>query len=133
MLCITQDQFWKCSNVRFPETIVGNITVSEDRTTWSCVICPHETKDFVHGNVLRHYLTEKHRKNWVVKHSTSRAFTRAVDQEHAGWVCKEKICEAVIDDAVITSARKSLPFTAVPLMLDHTARALNAVAGHNLK
>ena len=31
-----------------------------------------------------------------------------------------------------TSARKSLPFTAVPLVLDHTARALGALTGDKL-
>ena len=44
----------------------------------------------------------------------------------------QPIATALIDDAIVTAVRKSLPFTAVPLMLDHTARGLTAVAGEHL-
>ena len=42
---------------------------------------------------------------------------------------RENIPQSIIDDAIVTASRKSLPFSAVPLMLNHTARALKAVAG----
>ena len=45
---------------------------------------------------------------------------------------RDEICQAIIDDAIVTCSRKSLPFTSVPLMLDHTARSLNAVGGEHI-
>ena len=45
---------------------------------------------------------------------------------------REKIPQYIIDDAIVVTSRKSLPFTAVPCMLDHTARVLNAIAGKEL-
>ena len=42
---------------------------------------------------------------------------------------REKIPQSII---IVVTSRKSLPFTAVPCMFDHTARVLNAIAGKEL-
>lgn len=55
-----------------------------------------------------------------------------VDVDRQQRLFRDSIPQAIIDDAIVTASRKSLPFTAVPLMLDHTARALNAVKGTKL-
>ena len=57
---------------------------------------------------------------------------RACSEQREGHVIRDDLCRAIIDDAITIVCRKSLPFTAMPLMLDHTARALGAIAGKKL-
>lgn len=57
---------------------------------------------------------------------------RACSEQREGHVIRDDLCRAIIDDAIAIVCRKSLPFTAMPLMLDHTARALGAIAGNKL-
>ena len=48
--------------------------------------------------------------------------------------CTERIFPRVLlfDDTIVATSKKSLPFTAVPVMLNHTARVLDAMTGKEL-
>ena len=112
----------------------STLTHRKHRTQWSCKICaPLEYHDFTKQNVICHYVCDKHRKNLTATQTGSsnvlESGVRAAEQEH---VYRSELCNAIVDDAIVSSCRKSLPFTAVPVMLDHTARALGAVAGPKL-
>ena len=97
-------------------------------------MCNNKSVDAISCNIVRHFLSEKHRRNVVVKSSTGPALcVGGVTAENQERLYRDNIATALIDDAIVTAARKSLPFTAVPLMLDHTARGLTAVAGEHLK
>ena len=108
---------------------------SDCRTQWTCVVCkPSKTSNqAVRSNIIRHYLSEKHRKSVAQLNSGGRAVREGVDHNQKLVLCTEQICQALIDDAIVTASRKSLPFTAIPLMLDHTARAFNAIVRDDLK
>ena len=95
---------------------------------------PTKTSDqAIRSNIIRHYLSEKHRKSVVEINSTGGAVREGVAYNKKRVLCTEHICQALIDDAIVTASRKSLPFTAIPLMLDHTARGFNAIARDDLK
>ena len=111
---------------------VLHVVISEDRTSWNCVVCNKNSGDAASFNIIRHFLSEKHRKNVAAKSSAGSAVREGVASENQERLYRDNIATALIDDAIVTSARKSLPFTAVPLMLDHTARGLTAVAGEQL-
>ena len=85
------------------------------------------------SNIIRHYLSEKHRKSLVDLNSTGQSVREGVDHNQKRVLCTENICQTLIDDAIVTASRKSLPFTAIPLMLDHTTRAFNAIEINDLK
>ena len=83
-------------------------------------------------NIIRYYLSEKHHKNVCALLKTSDAVKEGVDVEHVKRVYRENLPQSIIDGAIVTTSKKSLPFTAVPVMLNHTARVLNAMAGKEL-
>ena len=56
----------------------------------------------------------------------------AVEQHNATKVYRQDLCSALVDNAIVTTCKKSLPFTSIPLMLDHTARVVKTIAGPNL-
>ena len=130
----SKTQFLKCLTLRFPEAAKDNIIVSKDRCKWACVICdPDDFHSWRNpGNVIKHYLSEKHRARITSTAAVSDAVQAAAKQHVQEKVFRDEIAQALIDDAIVSSCRKSLPFTAIPLMLDHTARCLSVVAGPNL-
>ena len=105
---------------------------SADRTRRTCTICKSaKSSEAVHSNIIRHYLSEKHRQNVCDLSRAGDAVQAGVGVHRDKRLYRENIPQSIIDDAIVIACRKSLPFTAVPLMLNHTARALNAVAGND--
>ena len=106
---------------------------SNDRTRWTCVICkPKKSCEAVGWNIIRHYLSEKHRKNVSAHLKASDAVKVGVGVENMKRMYRENIAQSIIDNAIVATSRKSLPFTSVPVMLNLTVGALNAMAGEEL-
>ena len=120
-------RFVQLQDVRFPST--NNLKVSEDRQQWKCSVCNDSGQDlrrskFHMQNCLHHFLSRKHCD--VVQKGD--ALTIAVDQSKQVLVTSE-LPNAIVDDTIITAARKSIPFSSIPTMLNVTARALKACRG----
>ena len=60
------------------------------------------------GKKFRAPLSEKHRKNAVVKTSTGPALCVGVTAENQERLYRDNIVTVLIDDAIVTAARKSI-------------------------
>ena len=93
---------------------------------------PKKLKDFRKKNLLRHFLCEKDRKNCSVLYSQGPALGNDVEQHNTTKVYRRDLCSSVVDNTIVTTCKKSLPFTFIPLMVDHTARVVKSIVRPNL-
>ena len=64
-----------------------------------------------------------------MQNQQSKAVANAVKQSRQNDVFRDDIQQAIIDDAIVICARKSLSLTSVPAVLDVAARALMTCRG----
>ena len=124
----------------FPD---GQMVVNKDRRSWSCKICksfPIQTlgsnksgqaQPWHRQNCLKHFRSASHCDAVIDKlrneHST--ALNAALEHDREITVFRDEIQQAIIDNAIISCARKSLSLTSVPVVLDVVARALMTCRG----
>ena len=120
-------------NTVFP---VDTMLVNKDRTQWSCSLCPEmkpvvvsEQTKFHRQNCLKHFRSASHCKAAEVHTRAGTAVNQFVSQQKEQHIFETELSRAVVDDALISCAKKSLSFTSVPVVLDVVARALNSCRG----
>ena len=62
----------------------------------------------------------------AAEYQTGNALNDAVEYEKTVRVYTEELPQAIVDDATVTAAKKSLPVCAIPIMLEVVTRALRA-------
>ena len=131
-------RFRRHLKTKFPES--DNVVVSADRMKWSCRLCGagqdlNDGRAVYHRqNVFKHFRSQDHcalvtSLSATVAAATTKAVTAAVEQHQQTQIATESVAGAVRDDAVISCARKSVSFVAVPVVLQVVARAVMLCRG----
>lgn len=120
-------------NTVFP---TGCMRVSDDRLQWSCVFCPEfqpvklEKGDKFHRqNCIKHFRSQTHCDNVTARLGTGTALANGIIHNRETHVYADELPQTIIDDAIVSCARKSLSLTSIPVMLNVIARALLSVRG----
>lgn len=126
-----QARFIQYLDMQFP---TGCMRVSADRRKYSCSICTdmlsvEVAHRFHRQNCFKHFRSAQHCANACAQSGVTPALVNGVLHDREMFVYAHQLPQAVIDDAIISSARKSLSLTAVPVMLEVIARALLSCRG----
>ena len=129
------DRFQRYLDLKFPEE--NNMWVSPDRLEWKCTICQGVGQDLRSGettyhkqNQAKHFRSKEHCKMVASKDGSSAAVNAIVNEARdKARIFREDLPRAILDDAIISCARKSLSFTALPVVLSVAARAMIACRG----
>ena len=113
-----------------------NMVVSKDRKSWYCPIC-NKSQDvskssFHKQNAMKHFRSNAHCKNLAAVNKKGDQVAAAVQHNKETRVYGEDLPQAIMDDVIITSARKSISFTTIPMILSCVARALVACRGESM-
>ena len=112
-------RFRQYSQTKFPTDV---IEISKDRHTWTCKLCPGMKRTttikskFHRQNCLNHFRSAGHCQIVGALDNTGDAVAAAVEQQKQ-HIYSDQLPVAVIDDAIISVARKALPITAVVVTL----------------
>ena len=127
-------RFSRYLDTDFPET--KSMIVSEDRHEWHCRFCPGAGQNlkevniiFHPQNAMKHFRSKVHCARVTSDCGTSDAVDAVVDHARAGQIFKDDLTRAIMDDAIISCSRQSLPLSAVPVVMQVAARALIACRG----
>ena len=126
-------RFQRHLRTSFPES--GNLVVSKDRSSWRCYLCADVGQNLNDGhvyhkqNVTKHFLSEEHCKMVASTTSTATTITNGVNHFRQLQIYESNLASAIRDDAVLSCARKSLSFSAVPVVMEVAARAVIVCKG----
>lgn len=126
-------RFQRHLDTEFPES--KNMCVSEDRLQWVCVLCPGSGQNLRIGgeyhkqNSTKHFRSKEHCARVASNVQTSEAVEIAVNHVREAKIYTNDVPMAIMDDAVVSCARKSLSFTAVPVVMQVAARAIIVCRG----
>ena len=135
-------RFIKIVRAKYLFPAKGQMVVTADRRSWSCKFCPEAGQDMKpdksgkcqpwhRQNCLKHFRSSSHCQAVIehLRNAKSTALENALEQDREINVFCREIQQAIIDDAIISCARKSLSLTSVPVVLDVVARALVTCRG----
>ena len=117
--------------------------VNKDRHSWSCKVCESfptqvlgshksgQSQPWCRQNCLKHFRSASHCEAVInhLRNEHSTALNAALQHDKEINVFRDEIQQAIIDDAIVSCARKSLSLTSVPVVLDVVARALVTCRG----
>ena len=122
------ERFRMFSGVTFPTDV---LLVSADRRQWSCRLCKGSERStsmkqkFHRQNYINHFRSQDHCKIAAALQNKGDAVNTTIEQQRH-YFYAASLPQAVIDDVIVSCARKSLSLTAVSVVLDVAQRALCA-------
>ena len=87
---------------------------------------------FYRQNCFKHFRSEMHCNSASAKNRAGGSLHEGVLHDREMHVFAQDLPQSIVDDAIISCAKKSLSFTSVPVVLDVVTRALNSCRGKDV-
>ena len=118
--------FRQHTNVVFP---ADSMVVEENRTSWRCRVCDRDEstpgRKFHRQNCLKHFRSKKHCQHVAATQHGGDTVAQLAQE----YVFASELADTIADDAIVTGARKCISLSALPCLLDISARSLFACRG----